>query len=50
VNPHDDLIRKVHEFTDTLRSLTPEHLTDEARATLRAALVELNWLLGQPEA
>jgi hypothetical protein len=49
VNQPDDLNRKVHEFTDTLRSLTPEHLTDETRALLRAVRVEINWLLDQSE-
>jgi hypothetical protein len=46
--PHD-LIRTVHEFADTLRSLTPEHMNDELRATLRAVVVEIDWLIHQPE-
>ena len=53
MNEIQDLIRKVqkvHEFADTLRLLAPEQLTDEARAALRAVRVELNQLLGQPEA
>ena len=44
-----DLTRKLQEFTDTLRSLTPERLSAEERATLRAALVELSWLVRQSE-
>jgi hypothetical protein len=49
LNQPEDLIRQVHEFTDTLRLLTPEHLTDETRALLRAVLVEINWLVDQRE-
>jgi hypothetical protein len=49
LNHHHDLIHTVHEFADTLRSLTPEHMTDELRAMLRGVIVEINWLVDQRE-
>jgi hypothetical protein len=44
-----DLIRTFHEFADTLRSLSADRLAADERATLRAILVELQWLVERPE-
>ena len=44
-----DLTRTLLEFSDALRSLRPENVTKAERATMRAVLVELNWLVAQSE-
>ena len=43
------LTRTLQQFADTLRGLRPENVTKEERATMRAVLIELKWLLEQFE-
>ena len=43
------LTRTLQQFADTLRGLRPENLTKVERATMRAVLVEVNWLVEQFE-
>jgi hypothetical protein len=43
------LTRTLQQFADTLRDLRPENVTKEERATMRAVLIELKWLVEQFE-